>query len=256
MSLVKWPHSQLPHVTWCNYMCIRSLLCVWFVHPTGLFGPVNMPTFRWPDTNHDIALAKEVVSSRPTKPLDWDLIASNLNMAFSTEDTQVYLKGRGCKERMERLLNKFKIEDTTSLRRYVNVFMHESVCLHVCVLVYAHVHACVFEECWCVSVKQLLMYYSLRIHSLQHICRRGTEEEYSELMQLLEDISSYMGDLATLQKKVRDSKNKDDKQKAKEIKAVMEKLLVASMLCGAPFVIAVVCMECIVITSWCKVVYT
>lgn len=102
---------------------------------------------------------------------------------------------------------------------------------------------------------KLLMYYSLRIHSLHHIiCRRGTEEEYSELMQLLEDISSYMGDLATLQKKVRDSKNKDDKQKAKEIKAVMEKLLVASMLCGALLVIAV-CMECIIITSWCKVVY-
>ena len=89
-----------------------------------MLGAVNMPTFRWPDTSYDIILAKEVVASRPTKPLDWDLIASKLNGVFSTEDVPVYLKGRGCKERMERLLNKYKTDDTASIRRYV----HKCVC--------------------------------------------------------------------------------------------------------------------------------
>ena len=66
----------------------------------------DMPAFRWPETCHDIALAKEVVFSRPTKPINWDKIASNLNAAFSTEDKPVELKGRGCRERMDRLLAK------------------------------------------------------------------------------------------------------------------------------------------------------
>lgn len=84
-----------------------------------MLGAANMPTFRWPDTGHDIILAKEVVSSRPAKPLDWELIATKLNVVFSTEELPVYLKGRGCKERMERLLNKYKTDDTASMRRYV-----------------------------------------------------------------------------------------------------------------------------------------
>ena len=66
--------------------------------------------------------------------------------------------------------------------------------------------------------------------------RRGTEEEYYELSQLLADISSYMGDLASLQRRVREAKSKEDKQKSKEIKAVMERLLTSSMPHGASVV--------------------
>lgn len=87
------------------------------------------------------------------------------------------------------------------------------------------------EEGWCVPVvvdTLLALYCIMR--------RRGTEEEYYELSQLLADISSYMGDLASLQKRVREAKSKEDKQKSKEIKAVMERLLASSMFYGASVV--------------------
>lgn len=72
------------------------------------------------------------------------------------------------------------------------------------------------------------------------MCRRGSEEEYTELTQLLEDVSSYMGDIASLQKKVRDAKSLESKQKAKEMKAVMDRLLSTSTFCG----ISVSCQFC------------
>ena len=197
----------------------------WFVHPTGLFDPASMPTFRWPDTSYDIALAKEVVSSRPTKPVDWDLIANNLNTVFSSENVQVSLKGRGCKERMERLLNKYRTDDTASIRRYVWVCARTYI-IHRYIDVCVHV----LEEGWRVPIVDtwLTLYCIMR--------RRGTEEEYYELSQLLADISSYMGDLASLQRRVREAKSKEDKQKSKEIKAVMERLLTSSMLYDASVV--------------------
>ena len=78
-----------------------------------------MPSIRWPETRHDIALAKEVASRRPVKPLDWDAIAADLNASFSNVEKPVELKGRGCRERIDRLLDKFKSEDTRSLKRLV-----------------------------------------------------------------------------------------------------------------------------------------
>ena len=35
------------------------------------------PSFRWSLLYHDIALPREVFSSRPDKPHDWELIAAN-----------------------------------------------------------------------------------------------------------------------------------------------------------------------------------
>ena len=75
-----------------------------------------MPGFRWEVAN-DIALAMEVVSKRPHKPADWVDIADTLAKAFSTEEKQVSLKGRGCKERMDLLLKKYREEDKRSLKR-------------------------------------------------------------------------------------------------------------------------------------------
>ncbi|KAK3746109.1 hypothetical protein QZH41_015522 [Actinostola sp. cb2023] len=74
--------------------------------------------FRWPSTKHDIALATEVARARPEKPSEWDKLAEPLSKPFSTEKTVVSLKGRGCRERMERLLKKYKEEDAKSLKRY------------------------------------------------------------------------------------------------------------------------------------------
>ena len=76
-----------------------------------------MPSFRWPETWQDVALAKEVVSVRPTKPADWEAVAKTLSASFSTEGNEVSLKGRGCKERMDLLMRKYKQEDTKALKR-------------------------------------------------------------------------------------------------------------------------------------------
>ena len=76
-----------------------------------------MPQFWWPELSHDVALAKEVVSHRPSKAQDWEAIAQTLSTSFSTANKPVELKGRGCRERMERLLEKFHAEDTKSLKR-------------------------------------------------------------------------------------------------------------------------------------------
>lgn len=76
-----------------------------------------MPSFRWPAIQHDIALAKEVISKRPKGAGEWDIIASSLNEAFSTEDKSVCLKGRGCRDRINRLVEKYRSEEKRSLKR-------------------------------------------------------------------------------------------------------------------------------------------
>lgn len=75
-----------------------------------------MPGFRW-DCTHDLALATEVVTRRPNKPADWADLAEALNSAFSTEEKPVQLKGRGCKDRLDLLLKKYKDEDKKALKR-------------------------------------------------------------------------------------------------------------------------------------------
>ena len=79
----------------------------------------SMPQFRWPEVENDIALAREVASKRPSKMLDWEAIAQVLSTAFSPSSKPVHIKGRGCKERMERLLAKFRSDDRQALKRCV-----------------------------------------------------------------------------------------------------------------------------------------
>jgi hypothetical protein len=76
--------------------------------------------FRWPALQNDIDLAKEVIAKNPEKPCDWDAIAICLQSLFSeTVSKPVEIKGRSCRERMERLIKKYKDEDAASLKRYV-----------------------------------------------------------------------------------------------------------------------------------------
>ena len=77
---------------------------------------VGMPGFRW-EMVHNLALAKEVASTRPEKPQDWIEVAEKMNGQFTTDDKPVLLKGRGCRERMDLLLKKFKDEDSKSLKK-------------------------------------------------------------------------------------------------------------------------------------------
>ena len=77
-----------------------------------------MPTqFRWPEISNDLALAREVAACRPTKACDWDEIAITLNTLFSSPEKEVDLKGRGCRERLDRLLDKWHREDNKSFKR-------------------------------------------------------------------------------------------------------------------------------------------
>ena len=77
--------------------------------------------------SHDIALAKEAISLRPEKPADWDVIARTLSSNFSTEDKPVFLKGRGCRERLD-LLKKFKDDDAKALKRFVRSTQYTILC--------------------------------------------------------------------------------------------------------------------------------
>lgn len=77
-----------------------------------------MAPFCWPRIENEIALAREVASSRPEKPTDGDEIATRLSEHFSTEGKSVDLLARGCREGMDRLLSKYKQEGEKSLKMY------------------------------------------------------------------------------------------------------------------------------------------
>ena len=70
-----------------------------------------MAPFRWPTPSNDIMLAMEVAARKPKSPADWETIPGILSQAFSclsSDDKQVDSTGRACRERLERLINKFK----------------------------------------------------------------------------------------------------------------------------------------------------
>lgn len=68
---------------------------------------------------HELALAKEVAKYFPEKPQEWDEVTKILSKAFSTDDKQVEVKGRGCREKMDRILEKYKSEEAKALKRYM-----------------------------------------------------------------------------------------------------------------------------------------
>ena len=101
-----------------------------------------MAPFRWPSIDTDIKLAVEVAATRPEKPAEWEAIATRLSAVFSSEEKTVDLKGRGCKNRMERLLAKYKAEDARNLKRFANAVPK---CLQHCVLFYKQEQKNVFS---------------------------------------------------------------------------------------------------------------
>ena len=76
-----------------------------------------MALFHWPEARHELALAKQVAQHNPQKPDEWEAVARRLSKAFSTDSYTVELKGRGCHEKMDRILTKYKEEDMKSLKR-------------------------------------------------------------------------------------------------------------------------------------------
>ncbi|XP_068758203.1 MAP7 domain-containing protein 2-like [Montipora capricornis] len=119
-----------------------------------------MAPFRWPLVQNDIDLAIEVDAARPEKSSDWDLIAAKLSNHFSTPEKPVELTGRSCRERMDRVLEKYKFEESRSLKR------------------------------------------------------SGTEDNFTELKQLCEDIVTFRRDFAAARQKEKESKkNKEERDK-------------------------------------------
>ena len=78
-----------------------------------------MPPFRWPSIQQDLALAREGAARKPEKASDWDAVALAVSQAFSTDEKVITLKARGCQERMERLLLKYRTEDAKGLKSYM-----------------------------------------------------------------------------------------------------------------------------------------
>lgn len=76
-----------------------------------------MAPFRWPEARHELALSKEVAQHNPEKPDEWEEVARRLSKEFSMDSYTVELKGRGCCEKMDRILTKYKEEDMKGLKR-------------------------------------------------------------------------------------------------------------------------------------------
>lgn len=76
-----------------------------------------MAPFRWPSVAYDILLCKEVLARRPSSPCEWEMIAETLSGIFSTAEKKVDLKGRGCRERIDRLIQKFEQDDKKALKK-------------------------------------------------------------------------------------------------------------------------------------------
>ena len=60
-----------------------------------------MAPLRWPETRHELALAKEVAQHNPEKPDEWEAVARMLGKAFSLDSYTAELKARGCREKMD-----------------------------------------------------------------------------------------------------------------------------------------------------------
>ena len=66
-----------------------------------------MARFRWSEMKHELVFAKEVAKYFPEKPQEWNEVAKIISKAISTDDKQVETKGRGYREKMARILEKY-----------------------------------------------------------------------------------------------------------------------------------------------------
>lgn len=83
----------------------------------------TMAPFRWLLVQNDIDLAIAVDAARPEKSSDWDVIAAKLRNHFSNPEKPVELTGHSCRERMDRVLEKYKSEESRCLKRYPHILI-------------------------------------------------------------------------------------------------------------------------------------
>ncbi|KAK2555243.1 hypothetical protein P5673_023226 [Acropora cervicornis] len=86
-------------------------------HVTELYGNEPCEIAKNFRARHELAFAKEVAQDSPEKPDEWEAVANKLCKAFSTDSYTVELKGRGCHEKMDWILTKYKEEDVKGLKR-------------------------------------------------------------------------------------------------------------------------------------------
>ena len=76
-----------------------------------------MAPFRWPLPLNDMMLATEFAARKPTCATKWHVMASILSTVFSTNERKVELTGRACRERLNRILNKYLEDNKKALKR-------------------------------------------------------------------------------------------------------------------------------------------
>ena len=64
-----------------------------------------------------IQMAKEVAFRKPQTHQEWDELATVLSEVFTSDSNRVELKGRGCRERLARLIEKNEQDDKKSLKK-------------------------------------------------------------------------------------------------------------------------------------------
>ena len=64
---------------------------------------------------HELAVAKEVAKYFPEKPQEWDEVANILSKVFSTDDKQVEVKEGGCREKINKKLEKYKSQEAKAV---------------------------------------------------------------------------------------------------------------------------------------------
>ena len=65
-------------------------------------------------------LMKDLISVRPEKASDWDIIAAKFSELFSTDEKPISLEGRASCERLDLLLKKYREQDAKALKRFVS----------------------------------------------------------------------------------------------------------------------------------------
>ena len=123
-----------------------------------------------------------------------------LSNHFSTPEKPVELTGRSCRERMDRVLEKYKSKESRSLKRYPHILI-------------------IYREA-----------LSFQLYVFSYF-RSGTEDEFTELKQLWEDIVTFRRDFAEAKQKEKESKKAKEERDKKEMRRAAMKGMASMLAC-------------------------
>lgn len=105
-----------------------------------------MASFRWSLVQNDIDFVIEVDVVRFEKLFDWDFIVVKFSNYFLILENLVELIGRSCRERMDRVFEKYKFEEFRFLKRYFYIL-----------IIYREVLSFQLNKCFNILGKELRM---------------------------------------------------------------------------------------------------